>query len=471
MYADSNQRQRSIDCQADITTTAEGQYATSRELAQPRFETEAMLRRGKAGGPGYVAALRQPGTWVDWTILPLINVVNDARETGDLSFAAGTAGLWEHLRDNHTFLFAIDEHSGLLNDTNLTALIDTSGGTQDGFKPSPVNAVANAWCYYALTSLAQLGRWLHRPAGDVAALDAAAAKLKASFNALLIDSSTGGTGGVCDGVCSDKAIAGHQSVHSSFYALAFGLVADANVPRAWDIVRARGSIAGAYPAQFQLLALYANTADHGAAALARMTTPIAHGWVSMMDTHNATCTMECWSPEELPNLSFAHPWSSSPAFVVPTMLFGLRATAPGWAEFDVKPAPGGLGHGQIAKPTVRGVVEASFKSDRDGTSGVSSVGGSVGGGNGGGDGGSDASGSTIRFELNVTVPGNSWATVYVPVTMPPAGSAETKMVLTVDGGLSRHVASAEIVEGRGYARAGRFGAGAHSIVVMSKVTM
>ena len=38
MYTDSNNRQRSIDCQADLTTTAQGQYATTRELAmQPRL--------------------------------------------------------------------------------------------------------------------------------------------------------------------------------------------------------------------------------------------------------------------------------------------------------------------------------------------------------------------------------------------------------------------------------------------------
>ena len=48
-----------------------------------------------------------------------------------------------------------------------------------------------------------------------------------------------------------------------------------------------------------------------------MTSAKKHGWLAMMRDYNATTTMECWSPDELPNLSFSHIWSASPTFVIP----------------------------------------------------------------------------------------------------------------------------------------------------------
>ena len=55
-------------------------------------------------------------------------------------------------------------------------------------------------------------------------------------------------------------------------------------------------VSGAYPVQFALLALYANAADGGAAALARLTSTAPHSWLSMLDAYNATCTMEARPP-------------------------------------------------------------------------------------------------------------------------------------------------------------------------------
>jgi len=128
------------------------------------------------------------------------------------------------------------------------------------------------------------------------------------------------------------------------------------------------------------------TFDEVAEAACVRTCLCRHGWLSMLDTFNATCAMECWSPEELPNLSFAHPWASSPAFIIPWHLFGIRATSPGWTTFAVRPAPGSLTHGNISMHTVRGTVAASFARD-------------------------DA-----RFELRVSVPGGiTLASLIVPV--------------------------------------------------------
>ena len=69
---------------------------------------------------------------------------------------------------------------------------------------------------------------------------------------------------------------------------------------------------------------------------------------------------EMWSPDEKPNLTWSHPWASSPAFLVMWYLFGVRPTGPGWSTMAVTPAVGDLESGRMTMPTVRGPVEANF---------------------------------------------------------------------------------------------------------------
>ena len=252
--------------------------------------------------------------------------------------------------------------SGLVEKSGLSALIDTSGGSDDGFVQSDTNAVVNAWAYQAMRSFAQLGRWLGRGA-DAARLDAAADALRAGFRALLFNGSTA----VCDGRCASTP---HTSVHSTFYALYAGLAAgdDAWASALASYVRARavedpvlGIPCGAYPAGFLLQALYADGADHGNAAFAVLTAATKHSWRHMMEVLGATATTECWLPEELPNLSFSHVWSSSPASVIPQFFFGVVPTSPGYATLDIRPQPGPVLEGRATLPTVRGEVGVAFE--------------------------------------------------------------------------------------------------------------
>ena len=287
----------------------------------------------------------------------------------------------------HLYLQWIDEQTtspthGLVVDTRnissgfLSALIDTSGGSDDGFVPTRVNAVVQAWVHYGLCQVAKLARWLAASDGDSAKLqlaellEAKAARMRKAFSELMVRAvqippSTGDDAddaaaealAVCDGLCdpleqagpSDKSSdssggsvrgirplqlrntnASHTALHSSFYALALGLLGDSPEQQR-GILRylqhrletsAVGFPGGAYPIQFFLKALYHVTADQAtqstAAQLALdvLTTPASklHGWLSMLDTYNATTTMECWSEDELPNLTFSHIWSASPSF-------------------------------------------------------------------------------------------------------------------------------------------------------------
>ena len=80
-----------------------------------------------------------------------------------------------------------------------------------------------------------------------------------------------------------------------------------------------GMPCGVYPSQFAVQALYANLKDGGLAALKVMTSDVENSWVAMLK-QGATMTMEMWNAEEKPNTTWSHPWASSPAFLVVSIL-------------------------------------------------------------------------------------------------------------------------------------------------------
>ena len=289
-------------------------------------------------------------------MLPALNLVYDALYTGDLSFAAAR---FDEILATHTYEDLIDANTGLVTNADLSALIDTSGGSDDGFVQSRVNAVVNAWVYEGLREVARLARWLNRTT-DSTHLDAVASALASGFATHLVNGSH-----VCDGVCVNTP---HTAAHSTFYALSSGVIADpvtlstlaATLRTRIDSEGNAGVPCGAYPVQFLLRALYADGSDHGTAAYGVLTSTSLHSWRHMMEVYGATATMEAWLPEELDNLSFSHVWSSSPAILIPRYFFGVVPTAPGFAAFDVKPQPGPVRSGSASLPTVRGAISLSF---------------------------------------------------------------------------------------------------------------
>lgn len=403
--ADSNTRQRSIDCMADDTTAILSFYATTPELALPRMVMSQIMA---IGSEGYLSP-----NWADWTILPALDIVYDAWMTGDFSLAEP---LLDVLVANHTYLNLVNVSSGLIhNGPGLGALVDTSGGSDDDFHPSPWNAVVQAWCYLSITNIASLAAAMNR-AATAAQLQTAATSLKMGFNQYFFNGTA-----ICDGLCSDVP---HTSVHSSFYALAFGLVDDTNAAAVWNYVQYRafedalGVPCGSYPVQFLLQALYANTSDHGTAAYNVLTSVAPHSWLNMMNTWDATATMECWLPSELPNLSFSHVWSSSPSFIIPRYFFGLQITAPGVTSVSIRPQPGPVLTGQGTFPTVRGPVSIAFRQTQP-----------TGSGNPPG-----------CFELQTTTPGGVVLRAYLPLY----GANPKQVNVTVDGGAP---VSSPVVEG------------------------
>ena len=67
------------NCMADDTTAALNHYGTTTELAFQRMVAGQIMGITELG---YIS-----GNWADWTILPGLNVFNDALYSGDLTFA------------------------------------------------------------------------------------------------------------------------------------------------------------------------------------------------------------------------------------------------------------------------------------------------------------------------------------------------------------------------------------------------
>ena len=415
-YADSNARQRSYACQADATTASQAQFATSAELAMPRAQMEMIMNFGHVPWP-YPPPPPSPAahangtggftspTWADWTVLPAINVVNDALFTGDLSLGKK---YFTYLTKYHLYRDAeFGGGGGLIVDeacekdpkkSCLSALIDTSGGSDDNYVQSPCNAVVQAWVYYGKTQVARLARWIGRD-DDASTLEREAAALKVQFNTAFIHPTSGA---VCDGRC---ATVNHTSIHASFYALAFGLVDALHAPGAVAYVQHRiaasavGFPGGSYPIQFALLALFKESGDEGASGVALLTDTRKHSWLAMLAL-NATTTMECWSADELPNLSFSHIWSASPSFVIPWYVGGVMPLEPGWTRVQIAPKIGALVRVQMTMPTVRGAIHVLVEQRRSGREEGSSK----------GEGGE----ATASWSMEVLVPGNTRALLRAP---------------------------------------------------------
>jgi hypothetical protein len=81
---------------ADDTTAALNHYGTTTELAFQRMVAGQIMGVTELG---YISA-----NWADWTILPGLNVFNDALYSGDLTFAAQ---YFDVLMANHTYVRAL----------------------------------------------------------------------------------------------------------------------------------------------------------------------------------------------------------------------------------------------------------------------------------------------------------------------------------------------------------------------------
>jgi alpha-L-rhamnosidase len=117
-----------------------------------------------------------------------------------------------------------------------------------------------------------------------------------------------------------------------------------------------------YGAQFLLDALFAT--GRAKAAIGLMTSTAMSSWLHMLDDLGATIVTEAWDPSLKSNMTFSHAWGSAPANAIPRHVLGVRVTAPGAAEIEVRPRPGDLTRIAGRVPTIRGPVSVALNRDK-----------------------------------------------------------------------------------------------------------
>lgn len=60
-------------------------------------------------------------------------------------------------------------------------------------------------------------------------------------------------------------------------------------------------------------------------------------------------------------ISYCHGWSAGPAAQLPAFILGVRPTAPGWREVEIRPQPGGLKWAEGTVPTPYGEIHVTWQ--------------------------------------------------------------------------------------------------------------
>ncbi|RFU83770.1 hydrolase, partial [Streptomyces triticagri] len=336
LYVDTPTRERG-PYEGDVLVNQLSEYAVQRSYALARWSDDYLVRHG---------------TWpTEYRLMCALSAWEDYLATGDDRQLARDYDL---LKDKN--LDNLIGGDGLVHKDpgdggDLTDLVDWPASTRDGYVFTEVNTVVNAFQYAAFSTLAQCADALHK-AADARQFRKQADRLASAMRRTLLD---GAAGHFRDGIGT-----AHSAQHATAFPVALG--ADADLP---DEVRrklgetlARGGMKmSVYGAQFLLDALFRlGRAD---AAIDLMTADGTNSWLHMLDRLNATIVTEAWDPALKPNMTFSHAWASAPANAIARHLLGVRVTAPGAAEFLVRPRTGGLTRAHGTVPSIRGPVEVS----------------------------------------------------------------------------------------------------------------
>lgn len=266
-------------------------------------------------------------------------------------------------------------------------LVDWPPVSRDGYamEEAHFNTVYNAIYYLMLRDLTVMAGALGKE-DDATGYRITADNLRAAMIEQLYRPDKGA---FIDGLRADGTPVEHFSQHATAYSLCMGIYGDANMKDALcrTLVGQDTIKTSVYGAFFLLDGLYrAGYGNYATALLASDdTTPGAHTFASALANGNVTIAPEAWCTEEKPDMTFSHPWGTSPAALIVRGMFGICPTRPGFHKFEVKPQIGSLPYAAIRVPTVKGTIGVSIAQNRE------------------------------AYEAEVTVPANTKATVYLPV--------------------------------------------------------
>ncbi|KRB76347.1 hypothetical protein ASE01_15240 [Nocardioides sp. Root190] len=310
-------------------------------------------------------------TWpTEWPAYVVLAVHDAWRQTGNTD---QVADYYENLKTKLPSKW-LEESTGLVRKTtgvNCNSatdcdIVDWPTSQRDGYVFGQYNTVINSITYRTLVDMGEMAAAIGKD-DEAASYVAQAAALRDAINAKFYDPATGSYD---DGANASGVLTGHRSVHASAFALAFGVPADDQKAQVASYIKTRGMACSVYCAAFLIQGLYAG--GDGQTALDLMTAEGTSSWMNMIKA-GAGATMEAWDISQKSNTSYSHPWAASPAFNVPSGLFGIQPNTAGYETVAIRPQPGDLAWGTIKTPTVRGSIGAAFAQDEDGTTVVASV--------------------------------------------------------------------------------------------------
>ncbi|GGQ30278.1 alpha-L-rhamnosidase [Actinomadura coerulea] len=337
LYTDTPTRERG-PYEGDALINQASEYAVQRSFALARA-SDAYLARNP--------------TWpTEYRLMSVMSAWQDYLHTGDPEQLAAD---YDILASKHLTAHLGDD--GLVHKKPASPtqdLVDWPTSNRDGYVFTDVNTVVNACQYAAFTAMADIANALGRTA-DAKTWRGRADTLATAMREKLLDAS--------NGRFIDGAGTTHSAQHATVYPVALGVAGPGTVPD--SVVRALGDTladggmkVSVYGAQFLLDALFAT--GRADAAMGLMTATGMSSWLHMLDDLGATIVAEAWDPSLKPNMTFSHAWGSAPANVIPRHVLGVRITAPGAAEVEVRPRPGGLTRVSGRVPTIRGPVSVAL---------------------------------------------------------------------------------------------------------------
>ncbi|MFF7154693.1 family 78 glycoside hydrolase catalytic domain [Streptomyces sp. NPDC008139] len=314
-------------------------------------------------------------TWPqEWPLYVITSVYDNWRQTGSTD---QVKRMYDALVPK---LLSKDYNAALGTIDQSDAIVDWPEGSRDGYVFAAKNTILGALSYSNFSQMAVLATSLGKSA-DAANFTVIADRLRTTLNSAFYNA---GKGAYDDGLSADMKPTGHFAVQATAFPAAFGVPASR---QQYDAVASyltsRGMACSVYCSGFLLQGLY--NAGHAQEALDLLTSHDTNSWLHMIDL-GAGATGEAWDPAEKSNMTWSHPWATAPSYVIPRDMYGIAPSTPGYDTFTVRPQPGDQTYGSVTTPTVKGTVGASFHRVGD------------------------------RTDLGVSVPGNSVATVSVPVT-------------------------------------------------------
>jgi hypothetical protein len=313
-------------------------------------------------------------TWpTEWPVYVVLAVHDAWRQTGNTE---QVADYFDNLATKLPSAKWFNASTGLIgkstgsngcNSTTDCDIVDWPTTERDGYTFRYYNTVINAISYAALVDMSAMAKAIGRDT-EAESYASQAAALRTAINAKFYNAATGSYD---DGADVNGTLTGHAAVQASAFALAFGVPADDQRAKVASYVASKGMVCSVYCAAFLVKGLY--DGGQGQAALNMLTTGTGdRSWLKMIEV-GAGATMEAWNIGLKSNTSYSHPWAASPAFNVPSGLFGIKPLTAGYGTVGIKPTPGDLAWGTIKTPTVRGSVGAAFSQSGAGTTVVAAI--------------------------------------------------------------------------------------------------